>query len=163
MQNPSKKEHLMTQEAVERLKAALDALPSIKARIEQGQQPNAYEWASGSGWTLCIGPVTDALSIVNVPHDDVAEFLEAALRVAILSLLNRGSEEGCDAPSLRESLDAALEALRRIAAFGQGERPEEPDHACGNAGDIDYQAARVAEWCLAQTAIEALANMENGQ
>jgi len=70
-------------EARERLAAALDLLPDVKARLASGQQPNAYE--SGRCFIIGIGPVTNCLALAETGTQEVADMFEQALRLALLS------------------------------------------------------------------------------
>ena len=70
-------------EARERLAAALDLLPDVKARLASGQQPNAY--VSGNSFIIGIGPVTNCLALARTRTEEVADMFEQALRLALLS------------------------------------------------------------------------------
>lgn len=101
--------HPMTNrdEARERLARALDLLPGVKSRLKSGQQPNAYE--SGSGYVVGIGPVANCLSLATTTHAAVADLLEQALRLALLSPEEVG---GSDQPQPSVSDDTQnMEAL----------------------------------------------------
>ena len=67
-----------------RLRETLDALPSdVVAALERGWKPNAYERTLG-GFYVCLGPITNRpLLLATVEDEDIAEFIVAALRLAL--------------------------------------------------------------------------------
>lgn len=59
--------------------AVMAAIPEIAHRLQKGQQFNTYG-LDPRGFAVCLGPITDALSIADVGDERVATMLEAALR-----------------------------------------------------------------------------------
>ena len=72
----------------ERFNEALVGIPDVADRRNKGQQFNAYDLDDeGERKAVCIGPITSRpLSLVEAPAD-VADLIEAALRLASDSLL----------------------------------------------------------------------------
>ena len=59
--------------------------PQITERLATGQKFNAYafgDYDEDGGWLVCIGPVTNAFSIVETANPAVANLIVDALRFA---------------------------------------------------------------------------------
>lgn len=66
-------------DATKPIPAVLAAVPEIAHRLQNGRQFNTYELNDG-GYAVCLGPVNDALTIVETDNERIAHILEAALR-----------------------------------------------------------------------------------
>lgn len=65
-----------------RFREALAGVPDVQDRVSLGQQFNAYDLSNDDLKAVCIGPITSRpLSLTEAPAD-VADLLEAALRLA---------------------------------------------------------------------------------
>lgn len=78
---------------------------------------------------------------------------ERAAVNAILSALSASQE--------REA--RARAALEKIAAVAPPEKPDGPAYDCGNSGDVADDAARLAEWFIAEIARTALTTIAEGK